>query len=246
VANVPSSSELIKGPLNYTDISNNGKSCAAEIYLFEAANLIGTTPKGRLQRTCLVVGGKYDANKNGLDDTDAIYYYRADFSTGTGDTEKFLDVLRNHHYTFRIEEVSGEGHDSANDAFEGDNLLSAKVTVWNPANQNVDQRQHSLNVSEDEFVFEASGGSAEFVAETDYTFSNRGFPTGIVVDQEITYSPAVTLENEWLKLASTGITSKKTITLTAEPNTVSEERTAQVRVKAGNLTKVIIVTQKGV
>jgi hypothetical protein len=107
--------------------------------------------------------------------------------------------------------------------------------------------QHYLNVSEDEFVFDFPGGTATLVAETDYAIDYRGFPAGIVVEEsEITYSPAVTPGNEWLTLSPSSLsgTPSQSITLTVAPNTVPEERTAKVYVKAGNLTKVINVKQE--
>jgi hypothetical protein len=188
-----------------------------------------------------VVGGLYDAEDNGLDDNNTATYYRVDFSTGTGDTEVFLDVLRNHLYTFTIEEVSSAGHNELDDAFEdgSDNLLSAKVTAWNMAGQNVIAHgQHYLNVNEGEITLEAANGTAKFVAETNYTIDDRGFPAGIVVEQSE--------DSEWLALSLSGNSGdlSRTVTLTATENPLPGDRTAKVRIRAGNLTKVITVTQK--
>jgi hypothetical protein len=186
-----------------------------------------------------VVGGLYDAEDNGLDDNNTATYYRVDFSTGTGDTEEFLDVLRNHLYTFTIEEVNSAGHNELDDAFEdgSDNLLSAKVTAWNLAGQNVIAHgQHYLNVNEGEIAFETAGGTAKFVAETNYTIDDRGFPAGIEVEQSE--------GSEWLALSLSGNSGdlSRTVTLTATATTV--DRTAKVYIRVGNLTKVITVTQE--
>lgn len=131
---IPSSSTLTKGPLEYNNDNSNNEinttenKCAAEIYLFAAENHTGTgihtTSKEPLNRTCVVVGGRY-----GSDPTPT--YYRADFSTGTGDNEVFLDVLRNHHYTFNITKVGSSGHDTSEGAFEGTQNIDFTVEVSN-------------------------------------------------------------------------------------------------------------------
>lgn len=131
---IPSNSTLTKEPLEYnnenskTEINTTDNKCAMEIYLFEAENHTDnghTTGKGLLNRTCIVVGGRYENDLK-------LSYYRADFSTGTGDSEKFLDVLRNHHYTFNITKVGSSGHDTSEGAFKGTQNIdfTVKVTNW--------------------------------------------------------------------------------------------------------------------
>lgn len=131
---IPSNSTLTKGPLEYnnenskTEINVADNKCAMEIYLFEAENHTGTgihtTGKELLNRTCIVVGGRYGNDSKPT-------YYRADFSTGTGDNEVFLDVLRNHHYTFNITKVGSSGHDTSEGAFEGTQNIDFTVEVSN-------------------------------------------------------------------------------------------------------------------
>lgn len=131
---VPLNSTLTKGPLEYnnknskTEINTTDNKCAMEIYLFEAENHTGTgihtTGKELLNRTCIVVGGRYGNDPESS-------YYRADFSTGTGDNEVFLDVQRNHHYTFNITKVGGSGHDTSERAFQGTRYIDFTVEVVN-------------------------------------------------------------------------------------------------------------------
>lgn len=132
---VPSNSTLVKGPLEYnnensqTVINTTDNTCAMEIYLFEAENHTDgagahTASKVPLNRTCIVVGGRY-----GNDSEPS--YYRADFSTGTGDNEVFLDVLRNHCYTFSITKVSRSGYDTSERAFQGTRYIDFTVEVAN-------------------------------------------------------------------------------------------------------------------
>jgi hypothetical protein len=135
---VPTSSVLTREPpISYTGsaISSDGKSCVAEIYLFEAENLTGAVPKAPFDRTCLVVGGKYDADGDDDFDEETETYYRADFSDESSGTEVFLDVLRNHHYTFNITDVSGPGYGSSVDAFCGEKIdFTVTVTPWDGEN----------------------------------------------------------------------------------------------------------------
>lgn len=145
--NVPATSVMTKGPLVYdnndgrSEINTAGNNCAMEVYIFEAENHTGTghtTGKEHLERCCIVVGGLYDANGNGdFTDDGPATYYRADFSTGTDASEVFLDVLRNHHYTFNITKVSEPGHDTSEDAFQGAKKIefTVEVTPWGMDNQ---------------------------------------------------------------------------------------------------------------
>ena len=130
--NVPSASTLTKGPLEYnndsgkSEINTTANRCAMEIYLFEAENHTAGghgTAKEPTQRTCIVVGGKYNGASTPT-------YYRADFSTSKDNTgNDVLDVLRNHHYTFKITKVSSSGAGSSEDAFEGTNKIRFEVEV---------------------------------------------------------------------------------------------------------------------
>ena len=130
--NVPSASTLTKGPLEYnndsgkSEINTTANRCAMEIYLFEAENHTAGghgTAKEPTQRTCIVVGGKYNGASTPT-------YYRADFSTSKDNTGNvLLDVLRNHHYTFEITKVSSSGADSSEDAFKGVKNIEFEVQV---------------------------------------------------------------------------------------------------------------------
>jgi hypothetical protein len=229
-----------KGPLAYTGFEDDEEDVAMRgaIYTFETA---APEDGDRLKATCLVVGGVFDANADS-DFDEPETFYRVDFLEDDGDGGKtFRHILRNHQYTVNVVDVTGPGHDTSDEAFEGgsDNQLSAKVTVWSSVDQAVRHVQYFLNVSREEVTLEAAANSsATLTAETDYTISNRGFPAGIVV--EITPQG-----RSWLSFSISGTgNNPKTITLTATTeNSSSIARTAQVYVKAGNLTKVITVTQ---
>ncbi len=238
--NVPASSTLTLGPVNYknAEIDATNNRCQQEIYMFEAENHTyagHAAAKANDDRTCLVVGGIYGSDTNPS-------YYRVDFSTGSGVSETFLDVLRNHHYAVDITEVAGSGYDTSIDAFRGSVRLTAKVTAWDLAAQNViGDGQYYLNVSRDEYRFANTGGSTTITAETDYNITTQGFPSGLQFSQaEIVYTPA---GGDWLTLSGTAGASSSTITATASANATPALRLAKIYVKAGNFSKVINVMQ---
>jgi hypothetical protein len=115
-------------------VSDN-KTLVGEIYMFEAENHTDanhTTAKTLLNRTCLVVGGFYDAENNGFNDDTTEYFYRVDFSTGNGVNQSYMDVLRNHQYIFTVSAVTDYGQDTPDHAFEtGPVNIEADVLPWN-------------------------------------------------------------------------------------------------------------------
>ncbi|MDR0421449.1 MAG: FimB/Mfa2 family fimbrial subunit [Proteiniphilum sp.] len=156
--NVPAGSVLTKGPVLYdnengrAEINTVTDNCATEIYIFESENYIGashTTPEDYLLRTCIVVGGIYGSDSKPT-------YYRADFSTGTGDDETFLHVLRNHHYTFNITKVSASGHDSPDDAFTGAKRIdfTVGVTPWGENCEIPLEREVALQPTANSYIVE--------------------------------------------------------------------------------------------
>lgn len=137
---VPASSVLTEGPISYTgdEIDGVKNRCFTEIYLFEAENhtdATHTVGKALTDRTCVVMGGIFDANDNGdFGDDGAPTYYRIDFSTGEGLSQTFLDVLRNHKYTLRVAKVSGPGCDDSWTAFTSEpHNVEVNVVQWNEA-----------------------------------------------------------------------------------------------------------------
>lgn len=92
------------------------------IYAFEARNA-GSPVVDVLDRTCLVVGGRY---KN---DDSKEYYYRVDFKTEADQ----LDILRNFIYNITISSVGGMGVENPDAAYEGLSVIEAQVEPWNRA-----------------------------------------------------------------------------------------------------------------
>ncbi|MCD7940392.1 MAG: FimB/Mfa2 family fimbrial subunit [Bacteroides intestinalis] len=223
-----------KGPLKYDGVTIAGNACTGEVYLFEASQVDPSSGKAkeRMERTCVVVGGKWDEHANGFND-DATTYYRMDFSTGTGSTEQFMDVLRNHQYTFDITTVDCKGYDTVDDAFEGVSRLIAKVTKWDAVEQNtVAEEQYYLKVvGEDELRFDAQKGRKEIIiVETNH-------PDGIEAILQTT--------SDWIVVTETETKPKEVLSLEIEmkQTNIGTDRDATIDVKAGNITKKIKITQ---
>lgn len=226
--NVPAGSTLTKGPLEYnnedskTEINTTDNKCAMEIYLFEAENHTAgghSTAKDMLDRTCIVIGGIYGSDPEPS-------YYRADFSMSKDNTgDDVLDVLRNHHYTFNITKVSGSGHGTSEEAFQGANPIEFTVTVtdwgnnlnvpltnkpekwarsnivWDDANQRltfaVTQRDNETIPASSQGVF-FKWGSLVAVS-----------PVGVTYTGQILFSPSGTNNYSWLNIPYVDETTEK-------------------------------------
>lgn len=123
---IPADATLQKGEAKYTVADNK---LEYSIYMFETAQPANAVADGHANRPCLVVGGKYNGGT-------ADKYYRVDLGTpkaGTGNTElDYLDILRNHSYEITVTKVSGEGHDTEQEALESKSAnMTATVIPWN-------------------------------------------------------------------------------------------------------------------
>ena len=123
---IPADATLQKGETKYTVADNK---LEYSIYMFETAQPGDADQNKHVKRPCLVVGGKYNGGT-------ADKYYRVDLGTskaGTGNTElDYLDILRNHSYEITVTKVSGEGHDTEQEALESKSAnMTATVIPWN-------------------------------------------------------------------------------------------------------------------
>ncbi len=124
--------------------------------------------------------------------------------------------------------------------------LEEKVTPWNEhAVGIIHDGQWWMSVSEDDIEF---GVDSEYTltAETNYSISDKGYPAGLQVNaSEIVYSDA----GGWLTLTDTDAggngSLSRSIKITATSSSATE-RTAKIYVKAGNMKKVVNVTQAAV
>lgn len=236
---IPIDARRHTGPVVYNDFAPGSGDVAINnsIYLFETE----AQPSKPLEQTCVVVGGRY-----GADTWES--YYRIDLKKENGD---FLHVLRNHSYELQIISVDGPGYNTPDEAFRGNSAqLTATVTPWNLAGQKVvSDDQYYLKVNEDYFAYTKAGGKPRLTVETNYTISSRGFPAGIWINEaDIEYEPAVDPGGRWLTLTEAGTSSNgaagREIEVKAYPNPSARARSAKIRIKAGNLTKVVNVFQE--
>ena len=233
---------LTKGPIVYngTQIDGTNNRCLGEIYIFEAENhttTAHTTAKSLTDRTCLVVGGVYDANSDGTYD-EGTTYYRVDFSNASTQ----YDILRNHKYTVSITNVTAAGAGDSETAFSSAPVnIEATVVAWNeagPGNINVDG-QYSFSVSQGEFTFPKTAGTDILTIKTDV-------PTGWTATVHDDLAGSTPHSSAWLTLSALSSTTPVTgdnITLTVTANG-GDERTAYIHIKAGRFTYVVKVTQE--
>lgn len=221
-------------PLIYTGSGDNvvSGSITHSIYTFEAP---AGSEAGRDTNVCLVVGGYYDGSGEES-------FYRVDLRDGS----EYLPILRNYHYVIRVVSVTGPGYKNPDDAFDGTPQLEAEVLVWNEmAQEIIFDRQWYLRVEEDEVFLNGDGTWDEepFGIETDYSISDRGFPAGLFLTVEYAdgdeNAPWLTLHN----VAGADGSLNRTIGFSATNNGTDFPRTAKVHVTAGNMTKIINVTQ---
>ena len=252
--NVPAS--LDKGPLAYNGSDINNGNCVREIYLFEAENHSGvghTTPKPLTDRTCLVIGGVWDANDDGDLTNDAPTYYRLDFANIAGTSESYLDVLRNHRYLFKIDKVYGSGYVNSETAFTSDPMnLRAEVLEWNEHDftEIVVGPNYTMGINKGLFEFTkiahtAASTDNRLVIKTDHP---GGWTATAKNDLAGTADVAkdATTNNPWLSLSASstaGSTDGETTILFAAENNSGVERTAYIHVKVGTLLYKVKVTQ---
>lgn len=247
--NVPSTSTLTKGPLLYKGSEITASDCAAEIYLFEAENHTGKShSKGKdlLDRTCLVIGGVFDANGDGDFSNDGEpSFFRVDFSKGNGVSQTFLDVLRNHCYTFSITKISDKGYETPEIAFESAPVnVEAEVLEWNDGAIGDIVFDSNNYISFDparEFVFEYDLGADTVNITTDY-------PGGWKL-VSITEADGITPNSDWLTTDKAvggsygGGEEKTALSINVSANDTDSERIGFIIIKTGRIEVKIKITQ---
>lgn len=186
------------------------------IYTYEAPSVSNDKD---LDATCIVVGGKYKNNQT---------YYRLDFveRNSTGDFLAYMDLLRNHRYTFTITNVTDNGYDSPDEAFFGKKMgMTADVQEWNMSDMSevVVDENYFLKVSTG--LFDIISQEAYYGLVTVHTDHPKGWK-------------AETGES-WIEITSHATSFFK---FTLHPIS-SGSREGRISIKVGNLTKEIKVRQ---
>ena len=151
--------------LNYTptDVTKSEN----QIYVFESAHVAKYGNANWQNNPCIIIGGIYDANGDGIFTNDGSpTYYRLDFIKGNP-SDPWLSVLRNHSYNFTITQVKGAGFGSENEALNSTPMnMEAQVIDWNDQNMNEGQWNGTYELY-------LSGSTAHF--QQDGTPTNQEF-----------------------------------------------------------------------
>ncbi len=198
-------------------------------YLFEADNKTkyATDP---MDATCLVVHIHFASNDQGKLLTDQGWpnsgYYRIDFKDYT--TDAVLDLLRNHHYTIRVESIDGLPAATADKAYEGNHTIKCKIVPWNDVQENVSVTFNSRLKVDKSNVILMKTGSQNLTITTENT-------SGWKIDSY----------PNWLTITGgTQITTDTQTTLTLHAAT-SGFRFGVIKLTAGRMTLDIKVSQAG-
>ncbi len=255
------------GYLEYTDITD-GRTCSNLIYLFEAAQNGSTYDSSSnddwRDNPCLVIGGKY--KPDGVSSfPDKVTYYRIDFIQTTVNSQeepedKWLPILRNFSYNISITEVSGEGYDTPDVAYDSAPFnMTATVLPWNERDGKVVfDGVFYLWLSKDEFVFQRGGesgkmtdGTNAFEIMTDYMVNKnpRHAESGWHVDRIV--DTQTQLPVTWLSLnpnkrddLTWAKDVKDEVYFSFETNPGPNNREADVWIKAGRLEYKVHVVQR--
>lgn len=186
------------------------------------------------KRTAVIIGGYY----NGAAQIPAnLTYYRIDVPQEVTDGH----ILRNCWYNIEVQKAEGLGANTAEEAFFGAALVTATIDVYTPANQYVtDDGQYLFSTNRGDFFFFEEAEESELVLKTDN-------PAGITIDpDQIVYTPAVTGSDRWITLTddsgSDGSQDRK-LKLAVSANSSTDERSAKVKVNAGNFEYTVSVKQ---
>lgn len=201
------------------------------IYTFESPAI--TSEADKTKGTALVVAGYYNGSQD-------LSYYRIDLKDDTEvSTNISSPLLRNHSYNVEIASVTGAGYGEAIDAYKGGSQLSARITAWNEAVQDISEGQYTLKVSNDVIYLDGEAfNDVSITAITDYDRPDKGFLPGIRIGS-ITYD---TPGDDWLTVTGgqDGDISRDLV-FTARQASAYGTSTAKVEVTAGNFTKIIKV-----
>lgn len=221
-ANVPGSSTQVKLP-TVTYEANASHRIVRSIYTFES---LGTTMPEKA--TALIIGGYFNYPTNQTD----ISYYRVDIKTADTPAGFVSDgILRNHLYSIEIKNVTSLGAMTPEEAYDNISTISATITPWNLADQNIifDQ-SYKLFVNQDKYVFASTGGSFEFTVSTDY-------PGGLII----------TTTDPFFTLTENGTADgdlNRTITVSAPLNTMTARKRGTIIVHSNNMNYVIKIEQR--
>ncbi len=188
------------------------------IYTYEAPAVANDKT---LKATCLVVGGVYDT------DTDTTYY-RLDFAEYDVSNvfQNYLPLLRNHKYTFTIQNVSEGGYPTPDEAFYGKKAsIIATIQIWNLGDM------PDVEVSEDYYLK---------VSQSSFNISKDEYKGKITVETDYPVAWTAISNDGWITVSDVNSSSFK---FTVTENTGGTDRVGTITITVGNLTKTIKISQ---
>jgi hypothetical protein len=217
--------KVTAAPVTYTIPAAQEHAFRNAIYTFEAEQGMD----GVIANTCLVVGGNYKADAS---TPSVLTYYRVDFANYVAANPiTYLKLLRNHHYDVEIQDVTGHGYPTPDEAYKMNPAnIVVNIVPWNDgAMGGVEVRgQHYLNVDKSELVFYSGGAPKSVRAITD-------FPEGWTIKELPGW-----LEIELPSPLPGGVGAETKLTLKSKDTGVQD---GYFYIVAGNLNKKIRVQQ---
>lgn len=236
----PAASSLTNGAVTSTTTASDVAYSASYGNYTTASQVFYETPAGH---TFLIVKGKYNG-------TEGFYKVKL-YDNSVTTSNKELDLLRNHNYIVTINSVNEAGYSTEEAAKAGDAENRMKVTVVDDNPKIVDMiscKDYELGVCAP-LPMDGNGGTINATVVTSYQKSKSS--------NTYDYDP-ITTDDKWVtvdvdKIVQTLLPngSKSSagtldvIPITVEQNPTENERTATLKVTAGDLTRTITIKQAG-
>jgi hypothetical protein len=215
-ASLPVDNNLkVKGPIGYT--SSSETAYKNEIYLYEAD---AVKENEAFQATCLVIGGYYAAA------TTKKSYYRVDFFVDKKNNNlSFKPILRNHCYIINIVDVSNEGYENPDEAFDKRGInMTVEIKSWEMGYHDYQGNPYNFVINRNSFEHI---GTDPFTGSFLLTTEDKGWTSSAtqgvtltpdkgeapVTNQKVDFTVASgATEPIWIDIKSGPITKRITIT----------------------------------
>lgn len=245
-ATVPAGDINNAAALKYVVPSSMSSLFERSIYLFEAKAVAQDKSS---EATCMVVGGKYDADGK-------TTYYRLDFfeKDANGDyTGNYRDVLRNFRYRANITSVSGSGYPTPQEAFNSKPLnMQVQIEDWDDGSMGdvVFDGAYALSVAPGEYNLTREAYTTAMDAPLSiYT----DYPSGWSIEKIVDFNDE-TVPATWLSVRNTAgdevakgdAGKKESLWLKVDENNTPDTRKAKIVVLAGRMRFNLAVTQSNV
>lgn len=223
------------------------KAVKNAIYLFETAQpAAGTGLELHVKRPCLIVKGSYKSPAGAK-----TCYYRVDLAKpdAAGGTMTYMDVKRNHTYNVTIGNVTGEGHDTPQEALESKPAnITATVVAWDQTELGgIDfDGKHVLGIGTMKYQLNKRGGT-DLLQQVK---ASTGLKWTVSLYEADDHGEATATVPGWIRFAGgqttltgTGTNQLEDYRFTVDLNDGADERRAVMQFTAGNLEVNALVVQ---